>query len=1165
MNGFVHLHCHTEYSLLDGACRIKELVRRVKECGMEAVAITDHGNMFGTVEFYKEAKKQGIKPIIGCEVYVAPRSRFDKTFGIDNKNYHLVLLCKNETGYKNLITMVSSAWVDGFYVRPRIDRKLLEQYSEGLIALSACLAGEVPRSLSAGDYEEAKNTVLYYKNLFGEDNYYLELQDHGILEQKQTNPLIIKLARETNTPLVVTNDCHYISAQDAKMHNVLLCIQTGTTVNDEQRMEFDGDGFYVKSPEEMAALFPEYPETVENTAKIAERCNFDFEFGNTKLPRFDVPDGMSHFEFFKKKCYDGFKQKYAGKENEELAAQRLEYELEVIEKMGYVDYFLIVQDFVNHAKEQGVPVGPGRGSGAGSIAAYCIGITGIDPLRFNLLFERFLNPERVSMPDFDIDFCYERRQEVIDYVVQKYGSDHVAQIATFGTMAARGAIRDVGRALDISYATVDKVAKMVPQELGITIEKALVRSSDLLEAYNSDPQIKELVDMSRKIEGMPRHSSTHAAGVVITDLPVSDYVPLARNDEATVTQFTMVTLEELGLLKMDFLGLRTLTVISDAQKLVQKRKPDFSIEDISLDDKDVYELLSQGKTDGIFQLESAGIKRVLVQLAPANIEDVIAVISLYRPGPMDSIPRYIENRHKPDSITYKSEALRPILDVTYGCMVYQEQVMQVFRSLAGYSFGRADIVRRAMSKKKHDVMEFERNIFINGQTDDNGNVITEGCVRRGIPAETANSIFDEMSAFASYAFNKSHAAAYAFVSYRTAYLKCHYPCEFMAALLTSVLDNTAKVAAYIEECKKMGITVLPPHVNESELSFTVVDGKVRFGLLAIINLGRGVIAQITNERKQGGKFKSFVDFCNRMYGKELNRRALENLIKCGALDFEGVNRHQMLMVAEALLSDIDNRKKRQIEGQLDFFNDLSTTGEYYYPIPSAPELAIEDLLRMEKESVGMFISGHPISGFAPLADRLHADRIGDIMSIDDDSLQDTGYRDGQSAVLVALLGTVKAKITKKGDEMAFVTAEDVTGSMEVIVFPSVFAENKSLLRAGGAVVIYGRISLREDEPPKLICEKVLKADNKMEISTPGKKKASDRKGLYLRVSSIDGEDYKRAMKVTKIFDGTTPLYIYCRDVKKLKKAPESFNVSVNSVMLEELKRILGEENVAEVK
>ena len=1165
MSGFVHLHCHTEYSLLDGACRIKEFVKRVKECGMTAAAITDHGNMFGTVEFYKEAKKQGIKPIIGCEVYVAPRSRCDKTFGIDNKNYHLVLLCKNETGYKNLIKMISSAWVDGFYVKPRVDRELLEKYSEGLVALSACLAGEIPRHLAAGDYELAKETVLYYKNLFGEENYYLELQDHGILEQKQVAPLIIKLSKETGVGLVVTNDCHYITAEDAKMHNILLCIQTGTTVNDNQRFEFEGDGFYVKSPEEMSALFPDCPEAMSNTVKIADMCNFDFEFGKMKLPRFDVPDGMSHSEYFREKCYKGFEERYGGAENEETARKRLEYELGVIEKMGYVDYFLIVQDFVNYAKSQGIPVGPGRGSGAGSIAAYCIGITGIEPLQFNLLFERFLNPERVSMPDFDIDFCYERRQEVIDYVVRKYGADHVSQIVTFGTMAARGAIRDVGRALDIPYSTVDKIAKMVPQELNITIEKALARGGEFMESYQSDPQVRELVDMARKIEGMPRHTSKHAAGVVITDRPVSDYVPLSVNDEATVTQFTMVTLDELGLLKMDFLGLRTLTVISDAEKEIRKKIPDFSVEKAPLDDKAVYAMLSQGHTDGVFQLESPGMKRVLAQLNPTGIEDIIAVISLYRPGPMDSIPRYIENRHKEGKIAYKCPQLEPILDVTYGCMVYQEQVMQVLRSLAGYSLGRADIVRRAMSKKKHDVMEQERNIFINGLTDENGNVITDGCVRRGISKETANGIFDEMSSFASYAFNKSHAAAYAFVAYHTAYLKCHYPAQFMAALLTSVLESTEKVAAYISECKKMGIEILPPHVNESEAGFTVSDGKIRFGLLAIVNLGKGVIAQIIKERQSGGNYKSFVDFCSRMYGKDLNRRALENLIKCGALDFAGVNRRQMLGTAEALLTDIYNRKNRELEGQLDFFSAMSGNDEeYYFPISEAKEYELGELLRLEKESVGMFISGHPINGYAPLAERLNADRISDILLSAEDDPSISPYKDGQKAVLVALIGTVKTKITKKGGEMAFVTAEDTSGSIEVIVFSSVYLETRGMLQSGTPAVIYGRISKREDEPPKIVCEKIVSADN-FEEPSAGEKKASGRKGLYIRVSAIDGEDCLRAIKVIKIFDGPTPLYIYCRDDKKLKKAPDRLNVSTNSVMLDELKRILGQDSVAEIK
>ena len=885
---FTHLHLHTEYSLLDGACRLDDLLDRAVELGMDSIAITDHGVMYGAVDFYKKAKARGIKPIIGCECYLASRGRKDKVHALDNERYHLVLLCENATGYQNLISMVSKAWTEGFYTKPRIDRELLEQYHEGIIALSACLAGEIPRALIADDYERAKEKALWYNKVFGQGNFYLELQNHGIREQKQIEPMLIRLSKETGIPLVATNDTHYVRKEDSKIQQVLICIATNTTLGQGNGLEFDSDEFYLKSEEEMHELFSHVPEAIENTQIIADRCNYDFEFGNTKLPHFEVPDGRDHFEWFREQCYAGMYRNYGDNPPKEYF-DRLNYELDVINKMGYVDYFLIVHDFIRYAKSKGIPVGPGRGSGAGSIAAYCIGITGIDPMKYNLLFERFLNPERVSMPDFDVDFCYERRGEVIDYVIEKYGADHVAQIVTFGTLAARAAIRDVGRAMGIPYNIVDNVSKQVPRELNITIQKALKKSPEFRSLYESSDEIKSLIDTSMKVEGMPRHTSTHAAGVVITRDPVASYVPLALNDNSPVTQYTMTTLEELGLLKMDFLGLRTLTVINDAVKMIRLKDNSFDINRIDIADKATYEMMASGQTEGVFQFESAGMKSVLIGLKPVDIEDLIAVISLYRPGPMDSINTYIENRHHPEKTVYKTEKLREILEVTYGCMIYQEQVMQIFRSLAGYSYGRADIVRRAMSKKKHDVMEKERKNFIYGIVREDGTVECDGCVKRGIPAEVANDIFDDMSSFASYAFNKSHATAYAYVAYQTAYLKCHYPCEFMAALLSSVLDNTDKVTEYTDECNRIGIKILPPNVNESNDNFTVSNGNIRFGMLAIKNLGRSFIRNIISERN-AGKFTSFYNFCSRMHGSDFNKRAVESLIKSGALDGLGANR-----------------------------------------------------------------------------------------------------------------------------------------------------------------------------------------------------------------------------------------------------------------------------------
>ena len=943
---FTHLHLHTEYSLLDGACRIEELCSAAKELGQTAVAITDHGVMYGAVDFYKAAKKVGIKPIIGCEVYVAPNSRFDREK--NGKYHHLVLLCKNEQGYKNLIKMVSLSFTEGFYSKPRVDKQLLKQYSEGLIATSACLAGEIPSALLNNNYDEAKNAAIWFKNVFGEDNFFLELQDHFMPEQKQINPFIKQIAKETGIGLVATNDVHYVSKEDAKMQKVLICVQTAKKLNEENPLTFPNDEFYLKSEAEMRSLFADVPEAIENTAKIAERCNFNFEFGHIKLPVFDIGD-KDHFEFFREKCFKGL-HKHFGENPPKEYVDRLNFELDTINRMGYVDYFLIVQDFVNYAKDHDIPVGPGRGSGAGSLAAYCIGITGIDSIKYSLFFERFLNPERVSMPDFDIDFCYVNRQKVIDYVISKYGADRVSQIVTFGTMKARAAVRDVGRVMDLPYALCDKVAKLIPRALGVTIEQALKESAELRTLYDAEPEIKELLDMAKKVEGMPRNASTHAAGVVISDRAVAEYVPLAVNDGTTVTQYTMTSLDELGLLKMDFLGLRNLTIIRDTENYIRKTKPSFKIENIELDDVDTYKMMSEGHTDGVFQFESDGMKNVLRQFCPEKIEDLTAILSLYRPGPMDSIPKYIHNRHNPQDIAYDTPLLKDILDVTYGCIVYQEQVMQIFRTLAGYSLGRADIVRRAMSKKKHDVMNSEREAFVYGQKDKDGNTIIKGCVNNGIDEKTAQKIFDEMSAFSSYAFNKSHAAAYSFVSYQTAYLKCHYPREYMSALMTSMQDDTDKIAFYTGECKRMGIKVLPPHINESREYFTPTEEGIRFGLTAIKNIGEGFVLNLIKER-ENGKFTSLYDFCSRVSGRDFNRRALEGLIKSGALDGLELNRKTMLRGADGVLNAVSDNQKYYSGGQMDLFGEEN--GAEDFTIEPQEETPHDTLLALEIEATGL--------------------------------------------------------------------------------------------------------------------------------------------------------------------------------------------------------------------
>lgn len=1172
---FVHLHLHTEYSLLDGACRIGSLMEAVREQGQTAVAITDHGVMYGAVDFYRAANQKGIHPIIGCEVYVARRTRFDKVHGLDNEPYHLVLLCENNTGYQNLIQMVSQAWTEGFYSKPRVDLELLAQHSEGLIALSACLAGEIPRCLAADDYAAAREAALRYQGIFGKENFYLEMQDHGIREQKIVNDGLLRLSHETGIPLVATNDCHYIRRQDSKMHEILLCIQTNHTLQDPDKMEFATDQFYLKSEAEMRALFPQ--DACDNTVTIAQRCRVEFEFGHTKLPAFQTPNGEDNVQFFRGLCFDGLHRLY-GEQPDPAVADRLNYELGVIESMGYVNYYLIVYDFIRYAKSVGIPVGPGRGSGAGSLAAYCVGITGIDPIRYQLLFERFLNPERVSMPDFDIDFSDERRGEMIEYVVRKYGADHVAQIVTFGTMAARGSIRDVGRAMAIPYNAVDSVAKLVPFELNITLEKALRTSSELRTRYETDPQIKELIDMARKVEGMPRNASTHAAGVVITDRPVSEYVPLAKNGDSIVTQFTMTTLEELGLLKMDFLGLRNLSVLNDAQESIRRTAPDFSVEQIPLDDPKVFQMLTAGSTDGVFQFESGGMRSVIMQLRPENIEDLIAVISLYRPGPMESIPRYIENRHHPEKVTYRHPLLEPILNVTYGCIVYQEQVMQIFRSLAGYSFGRADIVRRAMSKKKAAVMERERSIFLYGLTADDGTVEVEGCVRRGVNEETAQAVFGEMESFASYAFNKSHAAAYATISYQTAWLKCHFPHEYMAALLTSVLDNTNKIAAYIAECTRMGIRVLPPNVNQSGRGFTVAGRDIRFGLLAVKNLGGGFLRGLIDERETGGKFESFYQFCKRMYARDLNRRALESLIKCGALDSMDYNRRQMLDSLQNVLDTLDSDKRRNVDGQLGFFDTPQLqTEQPQFSIAPLPDFSDTDKLTMEKEVTGMYLSGHPMSKYLQTYDKIGATRTGELL---EDTREQTGrYKDGEILLLLGVLSSVRLKVTKSGSRMAFVVLEDMFGSIELLVFPNVLERFGSLVAEGSVVLVKGRLSLTEDKDATLVCESLSpppganpqpgQQENLQEPpqgeSAAHVQKSTRRPGLYLKLPGKESAHYRKAMRYIAVFDGATPLYLYFEDTKKLMQAPAQYRVSVNEVLLGALGSLLGEENVAVVR
>ena len=1146
---FVHLHLHSEYSLLDGACRIDHLMDRVKELGQTAVAITDHGVMYGCIDFYKAAKAAGVKPIIGCEVYVARRRMADKVHGLDNDPYHLVLLCENRKGYENLCYLVSEAFIHGFYGKPRVDLELLAQHHEGLIALSACLAGAVPQYLMNEDYEGAKNYALKLSEIFGEGNFFLELQDHGIDEQRPVNQGVQRLARETGLPLVVTNDAHYLRREDAKMQDVLLCIQTGKTVDDQNRMKFQTEEFYVKSEEELRALFPGLDEAFENTVKIADRCNLEFTFHEYHLPAFPVPQGYTNEGYFRELCYNGFRERYPDEPKE--YADRLEYEIGVISSMGYVNYYLIVWDFIRYAKEQGIPVGPGRGSGAGSIAAYCMHITEVDPMKYSLIFERFLNPERVSMPDFDTDFCQERRPEVIEYVMRKYGSDHVAQIATFGTMAARGAIRDVGRALNFTYAETDIVAKLVPGTPHITLKEALEVSPKLKELYDGDERVKTLIDTARSLEGMPRNSSTHAAGVVITADPVCTYVPLSCNDDTIVTQYTMTTIEELGLLKMDFLGLRNLTVIDDAEKEIRKIDPDFSIKTIPDDDAATFAMLSEGKTQGVFQLESAGMTGVCINMKPSSIEDITAIVALYRPGPMDSIPRFIANKQDASKVTYKTPMLEPILKVTYGCIVYQEQVIEIFRSLGGYTMGQADNIRRAISKKKMKVIEAERKVFVYGDPAQN----IPGCIGHGIPEAVAQSIYDEIVDFANYAFNKAHAVCYAIVAYQTAYLKCHYPRQYMAALMTSVLDSATKIAGYIAECKELGIAVLPPDLNHSEDHFTVEGGAIRFGLGAVKNVGIGLIRTMVKKRQEGGPFKSLEDFIERMGEGELNKRAVENFIKCGAADCFGNHRSELLAVYDSMMDAIAASRKKNLEGQLGLFGMLEEDdAAAKIPIPKLNEMNKADLLALEKETMGIYISGHPMDDYRECLKNTHVVRIGSLMD------EDSRYEDDQIVSVAGIVQTVKMKTTRNNSMMAYVTVEDDTAAMEMLAFSNVLSQFGGYLKEGAAVVITGRLSLRDDKEPQIVINRARPiSDFEQGSPEPAARPAQPpRQGtLYLRLPGEEGKLYPKVRAILNMFPGDSKVVLYFSDTGHRRGT----RALLAGSMLTELKKILGEGNV----
>ncbi|WP_027631982.1 DNA polymerase III subunit alpha [Clostridium hydrogeniformans] len=1194
---FCHLHVHTEYSLLDGSGKISKMIKKVKELGMSSIAITDHGVMYGCVDFYKAAKEEGIKPIIGSEIYIVPKSRHIKEANSDNSTYHLVLLVKDEEGYKNLMKIVSYASIEGFYYKPRTDREFLRAHSKGLVALSACLGGEVQRHLNGGNKEKAKEAALFYKDVFGED-FYLELQDHGLEENKKVNKLLIELSKELNIPLAATNDVHYIEKEDAKAHDILLCIQTGKTINEENRMRYPWERLYLQSPDDMYEKFSYVEEALENTLKIADKCNFDYEFHVSKLPDYPLPKGEDHYGYLRKQCYLGLVDRYASLErfrNKDLDVEeiieysksedevkeitdRLEYELNIIKQMGYVDYFLIVWDFIKYAVDNGIPTGPGRGSAAGSIVAYTLDITKIDPIKYSLLFERFLNPERISMPDIDSDFCYERRQEVIDYVVDKYGKDNVAQIITFGTMAARACIRDVGRAMNYSYGEVDKVAKMIPTVLNITIDKALDMNPELKEAYDKDERVRELIDVSRTLEGLPRHTSTHAAGVVISSKPLVEYVPLQRNEDNIVTQFTMGTLEELGLLKMDFLGLRTLTVMKDAVKMIkQNRGDEIDLDSLDFDDEDVYKMIGEGKTVGVFQLESPGMTSFMKELKPDSLEDIIAGISLYRPGPMAEIPRYVECKRNPDKVQYETKELESILNVTYGVMVYQEQVMEIVRKLAGYSMGRSDLVRRAMSKKKHKVMEEERKNFIHGVVDEAGNVEVPGCVRNGITEEAANKIFDQMMDFASYAFNKSHAAAYAVIGYQTGYLMKYYPVEYIAAMLNSVMGNNEKVAYYTAFAESLGIQVLPPDINESYTRFTVKEDTIRFGLGAIKNVGLNVIESVVESRRKTGHFKSFYDFCNKVDISAVNKRAAESLIKAGAFDQFKVFRSQMLAVYEKIMDGISNQKKKNIDGQLSLFSAMGEEEESTITIkyPNIKEFEKKYKLSMEKEMIGLYLSGHPLEDYERSLKMQTSISISKILKDYAETFEEVELgtedgmatisrailennnivRDGQRVKVGGIISELTRKITRNNAFMAFIKLEDLTGTIEGLVFPKSYERIGPMLNVDDMVVIEGRVMIREDEPPKIVCENIIPLER------------IDSSKVYIKVKDVETiKTIKPSLKaLVSKHEGSTPLLLFAEKERKAFKIPKDMWVNLEGQVLDILRDAFGEENVKVVE
>ena len=1155
---FVHLHVHTEFSLLDGACRIKDLPRVVKEMGQTACAITDHGAMYGAIDFYRACKAEGIKPIIGCEVYVTPpgRSRFDKVHEFDSESRHLVLLCENEEGYRNLSYMVSMAWTEGFYIKPRIDMALLREHHEGLIALSACLAGEIPKKLRNGEYENAKKYALELSQLFGPDRFYLEVQDHGIRDQAIVNREILRLHQETGLPMVCTNDAHYLRKEDAEAHDVLLCIQTGKLLEDENRMRYEPRNFYLRSEAEMAELFGDYEGAMENTAKIAEMCNVEFTFGKYHLPEFQLPEGYDSWTYLQKLCDEGYRRRYG--EDDTHRAQ-LKYEMDMIEKMGFTDYFLIVSDFVRYAKSRDIPVGPGRGSAAGSMVSYCLDITDIDPVQYSLYFERFLNPERVSMPDIDMDFGDTRRGEVVDYVRKKYGDDHVAQIVTFGTMAARGVIRDVGRVMNIPYAEVDKIAKQVPGGPNVTLSDALRLSKPLSELYDTDPQVQKLIDTAKSLEGMPRNSSTHAAGVVITKRPVYEYVPLAKNDDTVVCQYVMTTLEELGLLKMDFLGLRNLTVLDDAVKMIRTHTPDFSLAGIPENDKETFEMISRGQTSGVFQIESSGMTGVCVGLKPQSIEDITAVIALYRPGPMDSIPRFIACKQNPKLISYKHPSLEPILSITYGCIVYQEQVIQIFQRLGGYSLGQADMVRRAISKKKAAQIQKEKDAFIHGDAERG----IRGCVANGIPEKTAEAIYQEIYDFANYAFNKAHAVSYAVVAYQTAYFKCHYPREYMAALLTSVLDNSDKVAGYISECKDCGIALLPPDINRSADCFAVEDGGIRFGLVAIKNIGRGFILSVMRERERSGPFTSLYDFCSRMNGSDMNKRAVENLIRSGAFDCFGSHRSQLLKVYESVMDSVAAQQKQNLEGQLDFFamaaeNQDSAAAVKEIPLPNIPEFAPQELMNMEKETTGLYLSGHPMDAYRDTVRALKVPSIGAILEDFSQEGGPTRFADGQRIAIAGVITSSKTKTTKNNTLMAYVTVEDDTAAMELLCFSRVLDTCGPYLKENTAVLVKGRLSVRDEKAPQIMCDSAQPLSTVQSTSFEVREsKGADERTLYLKFPSLEDPTLRHMQLVLRMFPGKSRVKLVMADTRKVYAGCAQFHPA----LIEEAKEALGEENV----